>query len=160
MISWSLHNASAGDIDELMKWFPDARSVKIWGGPAFRFPFDRESFFEDCRWQDFSSYCLRSPDNEFAAFGQTGSRYGRAHLARLISNPNMRRSGVGRKLLELLIAAVSKEQDFPEVGLLVYKDNTPAYQCYQSVGFEVQEYPDGAPLPGECYYMTRSVNQT
>jgi len=157
-MSWSLVRIEAEDIAELMTWFADARAVNYWGGPSFRFPFDRESFDKDCRWGDFSSYCLRSPDREFAAFGQMGSRYGRAHLARLVVNPDMRGRGVGRKLLESLIFVAHAEQKYREIGLLVYKDNTAAYQCYLALGFEVQDYPDGALLPGECHYLTRSVD--
>lgn len=156
-MSWSLEAACEADIDELMGWFPDAHSVDIWGGPEFRFPFTRETFYAYCRWRDFSSFCLRNPDNEFAAFGQLGSRYNRAHLARLITNPGMRRQGAGRKLLEMMIAAAYAEQEHSEIALFVYRDNVPAYQCYLALGFEVQEYPDGAPMADKCLYLTRPV---
>ena len=156
-MSWSLESACGTDIDELMTWFPDAHSVDIWGGPSFRFPFDNETFHADCRWRDFSSFCLRNPENEFAAFGQLGSRYDRSHLARLVANPRMRGQGVGRRLMEMMIEAARKEQDHAEIALFVYKDNEPAYQCYLALGFEVQEYPDGAPMQEKCFYLSRSV---
>lgn len=159
-MSWSLEPAGEADIDELMTWFPDAHSVDIWGGPKFRFPFTRETFFADCRWRDFSSFCLQNPDKEFAAFGQLGSRYDRSHLARLIANPDMRGQGVGRKLMETMIEVARAEQDHEEIALFVYKDNEPAYQCYLALGFEVQEYPDGAPMAGKCFYLTRPVRCT
>ncbi len=156
-MSWSLDVVGEADIDELMCWFPDAHSVDIWGGPKFRFPFTRETFDADCRWRDFSSFCLRNPDKEFAAFGQLGSRFGRSHLARLIANPRMRGQGVGRKLLELMIEAAQVHQQYAEIALFVYKDNEPAYQCYLALGFEVQEYPDDAPLADRCFYLVRPV---
>jgi ribosomal protein S18 acetylase RimI-like enzyme len=156
-MSWALNSASAADIDELMTWFPDALSVDIWGGPSFRFPFDSKTFHADCRWHEFSSFCLRNSANEFAAFGQLGSRYGRSHLARLVANPRKRGQGVGRRLMEMMIEAARKEQDHPEVALFVYKDNEPAYRCYLALGFAVQEYPDGAPMPEKCFYLTRPV---
>ena len=156
-MSWELDVASERDIDELMTWFADAYSVDIWGGPAFRFPFTRETFYEDCRWQDFSSFCLRNPGGEFAAFGQLGLRYERSHLARLVTNPDMRGQGVGRKLLESLIAVAHKKQDQAEIALFVYKDNEPAYRCYLALGFEVQKYPADAPMPDKCLYLTRPV---
>jgi len=154
-MSWVLDVASEKDIDELMTWFPDAHSTDIWGGPAFRYPFDRESFREDCRWLEFSSYSLRNPEGEFVAFGQLGSRFERSHLARLITHPDMRGQGVGRKLLEKMIAAAQSETELKEVALFVYKDNEPACRCYLALGFEIQDYPDAAPLRDECYYMTR-----
>ena len=156
-MSWSLKSACAADIDELMTWFPDAHSVDIWGGPKFRYPFDSETFRADCRWHEFSSFCLRNSANEFAAFGQLGSRYGRSHLARLVANPCMRGQGVGRRLMEMMIEAARKEQDHPEIALFVYKDNEPAYRCYLALGFVVQESPDGAPMLEKCFYLTRPV---
>lgn len=156
-MSWTLESARESDIDELMGWFPDAHSIDIWGGPRFRFPFDRESFHEDCRWREFSSYSLRKPNGDFAAFGQIGSRFKRTHFARLITNPRMRRQGVGRRLLETMLDVVRAEQNHSEVGLFVYRDNAPAYQCYLALGFAVHEYPDEAPLREVCYYLTRSI---
>ncbi|MDH4054866.1 MAG: hypothetical protein OEV58_05720, partial [Gammaproteobacteria bacterium] len=68
-MSWPLIRVDAADIDELMIWFPDARSVDVWAGPKFPFPFDRQSFHAGCRWQEFASYGLRNPSDELAAFG-------------------------------------------------------------------------------------------
>jgi len=157
-VGWSFDSAVESDIDELMTWFPDAHSVDIWGGPKFRFPFDRESFHQDCRWHDYSSYCLRNPAGVFAAFGQMRSRFGRSHLARLVANPTMRGQGIGRKLLEMMIVAARTEQDFEEMALFVYKDNEPAYRCYLALGFEIQDYPKRAPLRDKCFYMARPVD--
>lgn len=157
-MSWLLKTAGEADIGELMTWFPDAHSVNIWGGPEFRFPFDRESFHQDCRWREFSSYCLINANHEFVAFGQMGSRYGRAHLARLVAKPETRGQGVGRRLLEMMIEVARSAADHSEIALFVYKDNVPAYQCYLALGFEVQAYPDDAPMPDKCFYLTRLVN--
>ena len=156
-MSWRLETAGEAAIDELMTWFPDAHSVDIWGGPKFRYPFTRETFHADCKWRDFSSFCLRNTGHEFAAFGQLGSRYDRSHLARLVANPRVRGQGVGRKLIEMLIAAANADQDHAEIGLFVYRDNEPAKRCYLALGFEVQEYPDDAPMADKCLYLTRPV---
>ena len=154
-MSWSLESACEADIDELMRWFPDAHSIDIWGGPKFRFPFDSETFRADCRWREFSSFSLRNPEKEFAAFGQLGSRHDRFHLARLVANPRMRGRGVGRKLLEMMIDVACKQQEHEEIALFVYRDNEPAYRCYLALGFEVREYPDAAPMADKCFYMIR-----
>jgi ribosomal protein S18 acetylase RimI-like enzyme len=159
-MGWSFDLASESDIDDLMAWFPDAHSVDIWGGPRFRYPFDRESFHADCRADEYSSYCLRNPAGDFAAFGQMGVRYGRSHMARLVANPDMRGQGIGRTLLEKMIAVARMEPDVEEMALFVYKDNEPAYRCYLALGFRVQDYPDAAALRDKCFYMTRPANQS
>jgi ribosomal protein S18 acetylase RimI-like enzyme len=156
-MSWVLEAAVEDDIDELMSWFSNAKSVDIWGGPRFRYPFDRASFHEDCRWKEFSTHCLRTPDGQLAAFGQLGARYDRAHLARLIAHPAMRGRGVGRRLIEGLIDEARHEQNFSKVALFVYRDNQPAYQCYLALGFEIQTYPENAPLADKCYYLARDI---
>jgi ribosomal protein S18 acetylase RimI-like enzyme len=157
-VGWSFESAAEADIDELMTWFPDARSVDLWGGPAFRFPFDRESFHADCRRNEYLSYCLKNSAGDFAAFGQMGHRYGRSHLARLVVNPDIRGQGTGRRLLEELIAVARTESDVKEMALFVYRNNEPAYRCYRALGFRVQDYPDAARLREKCFYMTRPAN--
>jgi ribosomal-protein-alanine N-acetyltransferase len=156
-MGWSFDAALSADIDDLMSWFPDAHSVDIWGGPRFRYPFRRKSFHKDCRWQEYSSFCLRDPHGKFAAFGQIGKRYKRSHLARLIVHPEMRGQGVGRRLLEQLIGIARDAQECEEVALFVYKDNEPAYRCYLALGFEVQDYPEDAPMRDRCYYLSRPI---
>ena len=47
---WLLQPSEERDIDVLMKWFPDEASVRIWGGPGFRFPYNRHSFAADVHW--------------------------------------------------------------------------------------------------------------
>ncbi len=152
---WELALATDADIDTVMTWFPDAESVLIWGGPEFRFPFTAETFREDCRVDRMDSFCLRNPAGELAAFGQSYERDGRGHLARLVSNPERRGTGAGKMLISMIIATLEAAHDYDEYSLFVFRHNEPAYRCYLSSGFVVRDYPDGAPLPGQCYFLTK-----
>ncbi len=156
---WRLERAGDSDIVELMSWFPDAHSVDIWGGPEFRFPFTQDSFREDCRLDVMKSYTLRDPCNRMAAFGQLYNRNDRGHLARLVSNPGMRRQGAGKRLIELLMRAAEDEFGFREYSLFVYRDNEPAYRCYLEMGFTVQNYPDDAKLQDKCFFLIRTSDE-
>lgn len=156
---WTLAVTTEVDIDEIMTWLPDAASVNIWGGPNFRFPFTPETFREDCRLDVMDSFSLRNTEGELAAFGQAYERDGRGHLARLISNPGLRRRGAGRRLIESIIASLEEEHDYEEYSLFVYRDNVPAYQCYLSLGFVVRKFPEGAPMPDKCYFLTRQTTR-
>ena len=155
---WALVAPVVEDIDQLMRWFPDAHAVAIWGGPKFRFPFTRRTFVEDCRFGDMTSYCLRDPDDNMTAFGQHYARYGRAHLARLVTDPARRRQGAGRRLITMIIDAATRSGEFTETSLFVLRDNQPAYRCYRSLGFSVQDYPEDAAMKDECYFLTRQVD--
>lgn len=156
---WILSLLVDGEIEEVMTWFPDARSVDIWGGPNFRFPFTGETFREDCKLDLMQSWVLRRDEGELAAFGQVCERQGRGHLARLVSNPEMRRLGAGRKLIQMIIAMLEETHSYDEHSLFVYRDNTPAYQCYLSLGFVVQDYPEDAPMAEKCYFLTRKTRR-
>ena len=155
-MSFELDTVASDDVDEVMGWFVDAASVDIWGGPRFHFPFTRETFYEDCRWQDFATYCMRG-NERLLAFGQLGDRYERAHLARLIAHPGMRGQGIGKQLIMLMLDKARESFDYPECGLFVYKYNKAAFHCYRSVGFEVQDYPANAPMQDKCFYLTREM---
>jgi len=147
------------EIDEVMTWFPDAESVNIWGGPIFRFPFTSETFREDCRLDLAQAWVLRNTNGQLAAFGQAYERHGCGHLARLVSSPHSRRQGAGRKLIEMIIASLEETHAYDEYSLFVFRDNTPAYQCYLSLGFIVQDYPEDAPMPEKCFFLTRKTTR-
>ena len=155
---WALSVPDEADIDELMGWFADAGEVDRWGGPRFRYPFTKESFRRDCRIGEIPSFCLRDPEGVLAAFGQYYNRHDRAHLARLVSHPERRRQGVGRRLIRLIMQAAELQSGHKQSSLFVYRDNEPAYRCYLAMGFVVQAYPDGAPMQDRCYFLTRDNN--
>jgi ribosomal protein S18 acetylase RimI-like enzyme len=154
---WTLRDATEDDLAKLMGWFADARSVNVWGGPKFRYPFTRETFREDCHWGRMATFVLETPAGDFVAFGQVYERYERINLARLIVNPDRRGQGLGRRLVALLIEVGPSVVDRTEFSLFVYRDNTPALECYLGVGFRIRDYPDDAPMADVCYYLTRPV---
>ena len=156
---WKLIEATDEHLPELMTWFTDARSVLEWGGPEFRFPFDDASFRTDCRWGEMASFRLEDPDGQFAAFGQLYERYGRINLARLAAHPEMRGRGVGKRLIGLMIEIGPKLLSCKEFSLFVLRENIMALRCYRSMGFEIQDYPSDAPMPDQCYYLTRPAIQ-
>ena len=155
---WELKKSTVGDIDRLMKWFPDEQSTVVWGGPGFRYPFTRHSFAEDMHWGKMASYRLSNADGQFAAFGQFYERLGCINLARLVANPEMRGQGVGKRLVGMLMQAGQPLFACSRFSLFVYRDNTSAYECYKSMGFVTTAYPDSVPMGDVCDYLTRSVD--
>ena len=92
---WTLRAAVEADIDALMRWFPAFDDINIWGGPSFRYPFTRETFFEDIQWGRMASFSLFDAEEALAGFGQLYDRDQRIHLARLVADPDRRGQGVG-----------------------------------------------------------------
>ena len=103
-----LRAATATDVDAIMAWFPDEKSIRDWGGPGFHYPFDRASFHRDCKWQEMPSFCLDSHGVR-QGFGQFYARYGRVNLARLVVHPDARGCGLGQTLINALIDAFADE---------------------------------------------------
>jgi ribosomal protein S18 acetylase RimI-like enzyme len=152
---WTLRAAVEADVDALMQWFPTHDDVNIWGGPSFRYPFTRESFFEDIQWGRVASFGLFDTDGLLAGFGQLYDRDKRVHLARLVVDPQRRSLGLGRRLIEMLMAAGKKRYLRDEYSLFVYRANEPAYRCYRALGFEMADYPPDMPHADVCDYLTR-----
>ena len=155
--AWILDETAESDIDQLMKWFPDADTTRTWGGPDFRHPFNRHSFTEDIHWGRMATLSLRNPSAELAAFGQIYERLKRINLARLAVNPTMRGQGIGRRLIEMLMTVGPQMFSCSEFSLFVYHDNVVAANCYKSMGFKVTTYPEKAVLGDVCDYLTRPV---
>ncbi len=154
-----LNIATESDINLLMSWFPTERSVDIWGGPKFRYPFTPQSFQEDVRWREMDSYNSVDPSGEMLAFGQMYERHGRINLARLVVAPEQRGQGLGKRLVALLMDRGREGFPLDEFSLYVHKDNHAARACYVSMGFEDSAYPDGDELADTCIYMTRPVER-
>jgi ribosomal protein S18 acetylase RimI-like enzyme len=106
-----------------------------------------------------ASFRLVDPSGSFTAFGQLYERFGRINLARLVVNPALRAQGVGKRLVEALMAEGSSLFSCDEYSLFVFRENTPAFRCYKSMGFVVGDYPDEMPHADVCYYLTRSVQK-
>lgn len=154
---WKLRRTDRSDIDVVMRWFPTQDDVTIWGGPSFRYPFTRDTFFEDILWGRIASFCLWDPGGDLVAFGQLYDRDGRIHLARLVVAPDERGKGTGKRLIELLVHAGRDLFSRDEISLFVFRDNRPAFECYRSLGFRIQDYPKDMPHADVCYYLTRSA---
>lgn len=157
---WTLDESIAGDVDRLMAWLPDADSIDLWGGPGFRFPYTRDSFEEDMHWGKMASFSLRHPSGNLVAFGQLYEKFGCINLARLVANPTMRGQGVGKRLVGMLMTVGRPMFSCPRFSLFVYPDNTPAYECYKSMGFTIADCPGETALDGIADYLTCPVEST
>jgi len=45
----------------------------------------------------------------------------------------------------MIITSLEKSYSYEEYSLFVYRNNAAAYNCYRSLGFVVQEYPEPGP---------------
>ena len=144
-------------LPELMTWFPDARALRIWGGPEFRFPFTADSFRDDAKVDSINSLSLVADDGGLAAFGQCYLRIERCHFGRVGVAPGRRNQGLGSRLL-LEMADWGRARFGPrELSLFVDDDNAPAHRLYLRLGFREIPYPDPGFLPSARYLIADRI---
>lgn len=157
-----LQPAQPHHIDSLMQWFPTAETAYQWGGPDLRFPFTAQSFVDDIKLATMASYSLVSDGGgeyrgKLLAFGQYYLAYGRCHLARLAVAPDARGQGLGRRLIEELLAVGGEALGVAEYSLFVLDNNAAARNCYLALGFAPAPWPTGRKRVPGISFMIRCV---
>jgi ribosomal protein S18 acetylase RimI-like enzyme len=141
-------------LPQLMQWFPDARSLRVWGGTQFRYPYTQETFRADAGLDAASSWiALDEPARRLLAFGQFYDRIGRCHLARLGVAPEARGRGIGTFLIRELCRRGTDALGPREFSLFVLSRNEPALRLYRRLGFEPATYPEPLPATEPVLYM-------
>src|ERR1700735_1269055 len=123
MDSLQLVKATREHLLQMRSWFPDQESVRVWGGPEFRFPFTAETFLADSKCADLASYALIRDSTELCGFGQYYLRAGRCHLGRLAISPGCRGQGLGTQLIRLLQRVGKEKLGTTEYSLFVSVTN-------------------------------------
>jgi ribosomal protein S18 acetylase RimI-like enzyme len=139
-------------LPELMGWFPDARALRTWGGPDFRFPFTATSFREDAKVDGIDSFMLVGGDGALAAFGQCYLRVERCHFGRVAVAPGRRGEGLGSRLFRDMADWGRARFGPRELSLFVNRDNNEAHRLYLRLGFRETPYPEPDFLP-DAHYM-------
>lgn len=141
MPRFRLVKATLAEADELMGWFDDESSVRSWGGPRFRYPFDTHLFRDDLRIREIPSYAVLNDSGCMVAFGQCYDKLGRGHLARLVVAPDWRGQRIGEVLIRKVIAKEALHHGYTEFSLYVYDANEAAIRCYRRAGFKAASAP-------------------
>jgi ribosomal protein S18 acetylase RimI-like enzyme len=142
-------------LGELMSWFPDAMSLRTWGGPESRFPFSESTFREDAKLASLPTWSLVGDDGELVAFGQCYLRAGRCHMGRLAVSPRARSRGHGKELIRRLSEWGRAEFGVDSDSLFVAPDNPRARDLYRRLGFSETSYPEPSPEVAHFIYMVR-----
>jgi len=79
-------------------------------------------------------------------------KWGEGHIISLAVRPEYRRRGIGRALMEALLARF-KERGMRAARLEVRVSNTPAIKLYERLGFRIKGVLRGYYLDGEDAYL-------
>lgn len=151
-----LRRANREDLATTASWLRSQEECEMWAGWRVKFPIDIAALPAAIEFTDQNSYALVS-ENRLIAFGQIVDKPdGRQHLARIIVNPLVRRSGHGEAFVrELLIIASTKR-----VSLNVSEGNSGALALYRKLGFVDAMRPPDEPASRDSRYMEHSTHAT
>ncbi len=133
----SLVPATVTTMQQLSQWFQTSADAKIWGGPDFQYPCSQDVFEQQAKWQEIPSWGLVDDFGALLGFGQFYLRNQRCHLARLVVSPNKRGQGLGKMLVNALLAQGMLQLGCNEASLFVFRHNQGAYSLYKKLGFTV-----------------------
>ncbi|MEE4275093.1 MAG: GNAT family N-acetyltransferase [Thermoleophilia bacterium] len=132
--------ATPVDLVTAAAWVTTAAECQRWAGPDITFPVEQAALMREAEFGAGRDVALED-DAGVVAFGQVLPKEGgRMHLARVIVRPDARGRGVGRALVEALLARAG-ESGAALVTLNVYRDNTAAIGLYTDLGFRRSRRP-------------------
>lgn len=146
-------------LPELMAWFTDAMTLRIWGRPDFRFPFTLESFRQDSKVDELDSWSLVPGGGTLAAFGQCYLRAGRCHFGRVGVSPALRGGGLGSRLFREMAREGLAKFGPRELSLFVRRDNEAAHRLYRRLGFREAPYPEPGFMTDSRYMIAASLTE-
>jgi ribosomal protein S18 acetylase RimI-like enzyme len=118
--------------DEVLGWVADSDESHNWASLPHR-P-DNSSIF--VRWHsdpDIHPFVLWQ-DGAAIGYGEIWTDAGEVELARILVKPACRGSGIGRRLVGLLLAEAARS-GLANAFVRVYPGNAAAIACYQHAGF-------------------------
>lgn len=137
-MKYTLQPANPESLQIVLTWIETPEQLKLWGGSALTFPPMLDQTWQEIGATSQNTFSLNDTEGSLVGFGQTLFREpGKVHLGRIIISPAVRGKGIGRILCQKLIQAGSTHCQPSEFTLNVYRDNTPAFNLYTSLGFTV-----------------------
>lgn len=132
-----LRAATPDDLAQVLGWLPDAHALKLWGGAALSYPPSPATTWQEIHGERCPGHALIDDAGHLLGYGQVleVNEARPAHLARIIVNPACRGVGLGRVLIERLIATTLAERTPSHFSLTVYLENHVARRLYARLGF-------------------------
>ena len=136
------------DFDELIRWSGDARFLMQWAGPMFHYPLTREQLVTynqestNEKTSDKLNYrVLLASTNLGIGHVSIGSIDLENRSARvtkvIVGEPEFRGKGVGKAIIEAVLAICFETLNLHRVALGVFDFNTPALSTYKHAGFSI-----------------------
>lgn len=121
-------------------WLDSASATQRWAGPGVAYPLAPDAFAEALQLQQRPGWVLLDARDQCVGFGQYWpTTSGTLHLGRIIVSPQARGHGLGRVLMQALMAQALQSTGVERLTLRVYRDNVAAVTLYRDLGFQSME---------------------
>lgn len=131
------------DLGKLVSWAEDEKTMLQWCGPVFDYPLTVEQlkeYYSETERPEPKRIIYKAVDvnGNIAGMCELGAidrRNGIASLCRIFVDKNFRGKGIAEMMIRKLINFAFSELNIMRIELNVYTYNTPAFKCYEKLGF-------------------------
>ncbi len=121
-------------------WLDSASATQRWAGPGVPYPLAPDAFAQALQLPQRPGWVLLDAHGHCIGFGQYWpTSPGTLHLGRIIVSPQARGRGLGRALMQALMAQALQSAAVERLTLRVYRDNVAAVTLYRDLGFQPME---------------------
>ena len=129
-----LRASQLSDLAVVASWIGSEAECRLWCGTRISYPIVLATLADALEYPVSESWVVTSK-GVVVAFGQLVPKAGnRFHLARLITTPDRRGTGLGR-LIAVHILEIALTCKPAVISLNVFSENAPALSLYESLGF-------------------------
>ncbi len=131
------------DLGTLVSWAEDEKTMLQWCGPVFDYPLTVEQlkeYYSETERPEPKRIIYKAVDvnGNIAGICELGAidrRNGIASLCRIFVDKNFRGKGIAEMMIRKMINFAFSELNIKRIELNVYTYNTPAFKCYEKLGF-------------------------
>lgn len=131
------------DANEIVKWIKDENALKLWSLDRYgSFPINSEDIntnYDKCI-SEGNFYPMTLTEGKkiigHAILRNPDSNLDVVRLGFIIVDDTLRGKGYGKALVKEIIKYAQNDLKAKEINLGVVEHNTPAYNCYKSIGFK------------------------
>ncbi|WP_339386495.1 GNAT family N-acetyltransferase [Vibrio caribbeanicus] len=123
------------DYVTLISWIDNEELNFQWGGPCFTFPLDLDQLrnhYKNSKVHPFILTVSSQPIGYVELMSESDFRF---RICRVYIHDGFRGKGLAKKMLMQVIRLARENYRAKVLSLAVFKDNSVAKHCYQSLGF-------------------------
>jgi RimJ/RimL family protein N-acetyltransferase len=143
-MSISITNLNKNDLPEILKWAEDERTLLQWCGPVFDFPLTIEQlddYFSESQNPEPGRLIFKAVEENgrlagMCELGAVDRKNEICSLCRIFVDKSFRGRGIAEFMISKVLDIGFYELNLSRIELNVYTYNTPAFKCYEKLGFQ------------------------